>query len=124
MSDLQITIQSNPSKPVDTSEEGRDTSILTMDDRWYVEIDGKPSLLFQPFARFLRTLFERQAADLGRLLHHADVVISGDRDLVREKALARDGCNICRKACDQAMALMDSDPGVKFIVGTLYWTAS
>jgi hypothetical protein len=104
--------------------DGGDTSILQVADSWYVTVDdGPPALRVREVGRYLRGLSEDQAANLGRVLHHAEWTITSDPAEVRALGMMHD-CATCRADMDQALAYLRENKDGKLAVGQLWWAAS
>lgn len=101
---------------------GGDTSIISVPDDWYAVVGGNRALLARQVGRFLRELSERQAADLGERLHHAEWTITSDPALVRKLGMGHD-CPSCRASMDQTLAHLRDNPGAEVAVGQLWWAA-
>jgi hypothetical protein len=99
---------------------GYDSSIITVPADWYATADGTKALLVKAVGAFLRELSERQAADLGETLHHADWVITSDPAEVRTRGLAH-GCPSCHAGVDEALVYLRASPGNEVAVGLLFW---
>lgn len=104
---------------------GFDSSIITVPDGWYSDVglglDAR-ALVVQLAGKQLRQISERQAADLGEILHHANWAITGDPEQVRTLGLMHD-CPTCRAGVDQALAYLDEHEDGEVAVGQLYWAA-
>jgi hypothetical protein len=98
---------------------GFDSSIITVPPGWYATIGGERVFLAQLAGKMLRQLSERQAANLGEKLHHAEWTITSDPEQVRTLGLMHD-CPTCR-AVDQALAHLRDHPDGEFAVGQLWW---
>lgn len=110
---------------VSTGREGRrivdtDSTIFVMPRQFYVSIDeGEPALAALQFGHFLRDLAEKQAADLGEVLHHAEFQITRDPAVVKAWGELHD-CEECRQATATALRhLAASDD--ELVVGQLWW---
>lgn len=111
---------------VATGREGRsiagtDSTILVMPSQFYIGLDEGSPLDVASFARFLRELAEKQAADIGEVLHHAEFRITRDPAVIKSWGELHD-CEECRAAVRTALrylATSDDD----FLVGQLWWAA-
>jgi hypothetical protein len=98
-----------------------DTVIAVMPDDFYVEVEGKRSVMFQPLARALREIGESSAEGLGRRLHHGEFWITTNPDTVREKGLMHTDCEECHVGVIRALAGLAAHPDRELIVGRLFW---
>jgi hypothetical protein len=99
---------------------GADTIIATMPQAFYVELGDGPTLVMQPFARWLRQLSEAQASSLGEQLHHAEFVITTSPSVVQARGSMHD-CDECRAGVQAALRSLRDHPDQELLVGALYW---
>jgi hypothetical protein len=99
---------------------GYDSTLMSVPGRWYVRLDGKPTLLAQQAARDMRAASEAGAANLGEVLHHADWVITSDPAEVRRIGMTH-GCAECCAGTASALAYLRDNPGAEIAAGLLWW---
>lgn len=102
---------------------GTDSTILIMPRYFYVDIEGKPTLAIQPFSRFLRDIAEKQAGDLGEVLHHAAFQITREPAVIEEVGLAGHDCESCRSSVAAAKRLVEETDD-ELLVGQLWWAGT
>lgn len=100
---------------------GTDTTILALPEGFYVELEkhGR-ALLVQPLSRFLSSLANKQAADLGERLHHAEFVLTNDPSVIESRGSVHD-CEECRAGVKRALRFLKEHPEHEMIVGQLFW---
>lgn len=99
---------------------GYDTIIWAMPDGYYVVIEGKPTLVVQPFLRLLREVAVEQATKFGLRLQRGEYVVTKDQQVVAERGTMHD-CDDCRAGTEAALKAMREQPDMEMIVGNLFW---
>jgi hypothetical protein len=102
--------------------DGGDSMLLKVPGRWYADLGQGRTLVAAVVHRALRGASERGAAAVGRRLHHADWVITGDPAQVEQIGMTHD-CGECRAGTDRALAWLAGHPGGEIAAGMLHWTA-
>jgi hypothetical protein len=111
-----------------TGREGRpvtggDTTILNLAPGFYLDTGHGPALRIAQLSRWLLGLSENLAKGMGEVLHHAEYYVTDDPAVVTELGTLEEhrDCEQCAADLRVALAYMEQHPGVKMLVGHLFW---
>jgi hypothetical protein len=102
---------------------GVDSCVMAIPELVYRRLDGRPVLVMSLLGRLLRQVSQHFAAELGKVLHHADWVITGDPVRVRDIAMHEPNCANCAAGCERGLEYLAEHPGAELLCGRLYWAA-
>lgn len=98
---------------------GMDTTIFVLPKAMMLE----GVIVMNWVGQLARALSEKQAADLGEVVHHADFVVTTDPSVVQARGIMHD-CDACRDALRKAHRTLRETPDWPLVIGSLYWSES
>lgn len=116
--DIEFSVQTGQSM---ASKEitGMDTTMFVLPQSMMLE----GVIVMNWVGQLARAIAEKQAGDLGEVLHHADFIVTVDPSVVQARGIMHD-CDACRDALRKAHRILRETPDWPLVIGSLFWGES